>query len=85
MSPSGEKRCLTPCTLSLDRSGGATVVAVGKAGFVTLHESVLPDVDQRIHLTLQAVEARGHSAPSRREPLPRSASPSASSVFQRFD
>jgi serine/threonine protein kinase len=85
MSPSGEKRCLTPCTVSLDRLGGATVIAVDKAGYVTLHESVLPDVDQRIHLTLQPVEGRGHSAPPRHEPLPRSASPSASSVFQRFD
>jgi hypothetical protein len=80
-SPAGERRCVTPCTLLVDKSGETTDIAVEKPGFVTQREPVHPDMDQRTHLTLQPVEARGRSATPRR-----SAPPKASAApFQRFD
>jgi eukaryotic-like serine/threonine-protein kinase len=80
-SSGGERRCVTPCTLLLDRSGEPTDVTVEKTGFVTQHETVFPDVDQRTHLTLQPADLRGHSASPRRNPPPKPTTP----PFQRFD
>jgi serine/threonine protein kinase len=81
-SSGGERRCVTPCTLLLDKSPETTDITVEKSGFVTQHESISPDVDQRTHLALQPADVRGRSASPRRSPPPK---PAAPPPFQRFD
>jgi eukaryotic-like serine/threonine-protein kinase len=75
-------RCITPCALSLERSVAPTDIVVEKAGFAQQRESVLPDVDQRIRLTLQVVEARGTTSTRRTAGVK---APPTPPVFQRFD
>jgi eukaryotic-like serine/threonine-protein kinase len=81
-SSGGERSCVTPCTLLLDRSEASADIVVDKSGFVLQHEPVRPNVDQRIHLTLQTMDAGGRNpSPRRTTPAPK---PTAT-PFKRFD
>jgi hypothetical protein len=58
----GAKRGVSPLDLHLPRGEKPLIIEIRRPGFVTLEEEVIPNVNQRLKLTL--VAARGPAAPA---------------------
>jgi hypothetical protein len=75
----GQERGDTPYDLRLARSSSEVKIELRRAGFVSLGQPVIPDKDQKLVLTMQAIP--------RMKPVakPKPSATSTGGGFRRFD
>jgi len=82
----GEEHGITPTTLRLPRGEQAIVIEFRRNGFAKLEETIRPNVDQRLQLSLVRVHG-SHSHHGAGDPAARPAThaPEPTAGFHRFD
>jgi hypothetical protein len=76
ISVNGEKKGKTPIELKLPKSSEEIVIEIQHPGYVTMKERVVPDVNQRLKLSLVASGAGGATKPVK---------PASTNPYKKFE